>query len=96
MRTLVLRVVADPAQVFWAPLMPAAANVLFNFAAMMAGIVLFDLNPIPFFVTTLVGHTAIAVISVREPHIATLVTAWMETRRKTANLVAVRGNKYVA
>jgi len=45
MRTLVLRVVAEPPQVFWAPLMPAAGNVLINITAMLFGIMLFNVKP---------------------------------------------------
>lgn len=44
MRTLVLRVVAEPPQVFWAPLLPAAGNVLINITAMLFGIMGFNVN----------------------------------------------------
>ncbi|MTJ79742.1 MAG: hypothetical protein F8N37_01785 [Telmatospirillum sp.] len=96
MRTMVLRVIAEPPQIFWAPLLPAAVNVLFNFSAMMFGIIIFNVNPMPFFVTTVLGHAVIAGYAVREPHLSTLMAAWMEARRKTVNLTPVRGNKYVA
>lgn len=96
MRTMILRVIAEPPQIFWAPLLPAAGNVLINVFFMLFGIVLYNVNPIPFFITASVGHLAIAAYAVREPHLSTLMTAWMETRRKTTNLVAARGNKYVA
>lgn len=96
MRTMVLRVVAEPPQIFWAPVLPAAGNVLFNVFLMLFGIVLYNVNPIPFFITAIVGHALIAGYAVREPHLSTLIAAWMETRKKTVNLVASGGNKYVA
>lgn len=96
MRTMLLRVVAEPQQIFWAPVLPAAANVMLNVSAMMFCIVLFNVNPLPFFVTSLVGHAVIAGYAVREPHLSTLIAAWMETRRKTVNLRPAKGNKYVA
>ena len=95
MRTLVLRVVAEPPQVFWAPLLPAAGNVLINITAMLFGIMGFNVNPLPFFVTMLVGHLLIAVYASRDPHISGLISAWMVSRRKTINLIPVQGNKYV-
>jgi len=48
-RTLVLRVVAEPPQVFWAPLMPAAGNVLINITGMLFGIMAFNVNPLSTF-----------------------------------------------
>lgn len=95
MRTMVLRVIAEPSQIFWAPVLPAAANVLLNVTLMMFFILLYNVTPIPFFVTTLIGHGLIAAYAIRDPHLSTLMTAWMETRRKTRNMVPVRGNKYV-
>lgn len=95
MRTLVLRVVAEPPQVFWAPLLPAAGNVLINITAMLFSIMGFNVNPLPFFVTMLVGHILIAGYASRDPHLSGLISAWMVSRRKTTNLIPVQGNKYV-
>jgi hypothetical protein len=95
MRTMMLRVVAEPPQIFWAPLLPAAVNILLNVTLMLFCIIIFNVNPIPFFVTSLIGHALLAGYAVRDPHLSTLMTAWMETRRKTTNLVRVKGNKYV-
>jgi hypothetical protein len=93
---MILRVVAEPPQIFWAPVLPAAGNVLLNITAMLFGIVAADLNPIVFFATMIVGHALIAGHAVRDPHLSNLIPAWIEARRKTSNLVPVRGNKYVA
>jgi hypothetical protein len=95
MKTLVLRVIAEPAQIFWAPVALAGGNVLINICAMLFGIMLFDFNPLPFFVTTIVGHGLIAGWAARDPHLTTLLAAWMVSRRKTVNLLATKGNKYV-
>ncbi len=93
---MLLRVIAEPPQIFWAPVLPAMGNVLINTSLMLFGVVLHVVNPIPFFITMAIGHGFIAGYAVRDPHLATLITAWMETRRKTTNLVRVKGNKYVA
>jgi hypothetical protein len=93
---MILRVVAEPPQIFWAPVLPAAGNVLINITLMMFGIMLCNLNPILFFVSLAIGHGIIAGHAVRDPHLSTLITAWAETRRKSANLIATRGNKYAA
>lgn len=95
MRTLVLRVVAEPPQIFWAPMLPAAGNVLLNTTLMLFGITMFEVNPIPFFATMIAGHFVIAGFAVRDPHLSTLVNAWMVTRQRTTNLIKCRGNKYV-
>jgi type IV secretory pathway VirB3-like protein len=91
---MVLRVIAEPPQIFWAPVLPAAVNMLLNVASMLFCIIIYNVNPIPFFITSLVGHAMIAGYALRDPHLSTLMTAWMETRRKTKNLLRVRGNKY--
>ena len=93
---MVLRVVAEPSQIFWAPVLPAAANVLLNVTSMLFFIIIFNVNPIPFFLTSFIGHAMIAVYAVRDPHLSTLMTAWMETRRKTRNMLLVKGNKYAS
>lgn len=95
MRTLVLRVVAEPPQLFWAPLLPAVGNVFINISAMLLGIMGFDLNPLPFFAVMLFGHALLAGYASRDPHISSLISAWMVSRRKTVNLIPVQGNKYV-
>jgi hypothetical protein len=95
MKTLVLRVVAEPPQIFWAPILPAAGNVLMNITAMLFGIMAYNVNPLPFFLTILIGHGLIAGYAARDPHLSTLISAWMVARRKTNNLLATRGNKYV-
>lgn len=66
-----------------------------NVTIMLFGIILYNVNPIPFFVTTLIGHGFIAGFAIRDPHLSNLMAAWIETRRKTANLVGAKGNKYV-
>jgi hypothetical protein len=91
---MVLRVVAEPAQIFLAPVLPAAANILLNVSGMLFFIILFNTTPIPFFITSIIGHGLLAGWSARDPHLSTLMTAWMETRRKTSNLLRVKGNKY--
>lgn len=96
MRSMVLRVVAEPQQMFWAPVAPAGGNLILNFTLMMFGIVLFDLNPLPFFATAFAGHLFIAAYAARDPHLTTLLQAWNVANRKTVNLLKVKGNKYVA
>jgi type IV secretory pathway VirB3-like protein len=96
MKTMVLRVIAEPPQIFWAPILPAAGNVMFNFTLMIFGTLFFNLNPIPFFVTLLISHGVLAGYAARDPHISNLATAWMETRRRSRNLIPAAGNKYVA
>jgi hypothetical protein len=96
MRTMVLRVVAEPQMMFWAPVVPAAGNLSLNVILMMFGIVLFDLNPLPFFGSTLAGHLFIVAYAARDPHLTTLIKAWSAAKDKTANIVKVKGNKYVA
>jgi type IV secretory pathway VirB3-like protein len=95
MKTHILRVVAEPPLIFWAPLLPAAGNVLVNITAMLIGITAFNVTPLPFFVTIALGHAVIAGYAARDPHLASLISAWMVTRRKTVNLLTSGGNKYV-
>ncbi len=93
---MVLRVVAEPPQIFWAPVLPAAGNVLINISIMLFAIMYTNVNPLPFFMSMAIGHAFLVGWAVRDPHLSNLIVAWMETRRKTVNLVAAKGNKYVA
>ena len=95
MRTVVMRAVSEPQQIFWAPLLPAGCNVFVNISLMILCIVLFDINPLPFFVTTIIGHAVIAGYGLRDPHLSSLMAAWAEKRKKTVNLIATKGNKFV-
>jgi hypothetical protein len=63
---------------------------------MLFGVMMFDVNPIPFFITMGIGHAVIATYAMRDPHLSNLLAAWSLSRRKSTNLVPVKGNKYVA
>ena len=91
-----MRAVSEPQQIFLAPLLPAGINIFINSSLMFFCIVIFDMNPLPFFITTVVGHAVIAGFGVREPHLSTLMGAWAESRKKTVNLIVTKGNKFVA
>ena len=96
MRAMLLRVIVEPPQIFWAPILPAMGNIILNTSLMILCLSIHLINPLPFFITMAIGHGFIAGYTVRDPHLSNLIAAWMETRRQTTNLVAAKGNKYVA
>lgn len=94
MREGILKAVANPPKILWAPAMPAMINLFLQMPLMFMSIGIFDLNPLIFLISIISVHAAIAIYSAKEPHIATMMQAYGETRRVTRNLYKVKGSKF--
>ena len=73
MREPILKAVAMPPRVFWAPMYPAVVNFSIQMGIMCVCTTTFNLNPIYFIGTIAVSHGLIAAYSVREPHLSKMV-----------------------
>ncbi|MFN8694311.1 MAG: hypothetical protein ACK5XX_07885 [Holosporales bacterium] len=90
----VLRAVAYPPQLFWAPQVPAGVNMALHAFLMIYGWMIFKMSPLIFIASFFATHAAIASLGQREPHMTTLIQAWMFTiQKRTRNLVRPKNNR---
>jgi hypothetical protein len=82
----VLRAVATPPTIFWAPYLPAAINMGLHALLMVYGLSLLKISPLVFIVTLLLVHGFIAGQGARAPHLSTLIMCWARGLIPTKNL----------
>jgi uncharacterized membrane protein len=97
MKEELLKSVAQPMQVFFAPFRLSVANFTMSALAMVA-LLLFDYGtyiwtPI---ISAIVIHIILIIIGRREPHIDNILAARGMVYRRTKNIIKEGGNKYGA
>ena len=97
MKEELLKSVAQPMQVFFAPFGLTIVNVVINALAMIL-LTLFGRGTYIWMIiiTTLFGHMILVLIGKREPHIDNIIAALGMVSRRTKNIIPERGNKYGA
>lgn len=77
MREPILKAVAMPPRVFWAPMLPMVCNFAVQMAIMMIFMGAFPghVNPIVFMITFLIVHVFLVVYASREPHLSKMMQA---------------------
>ena len=82
MKTQILKAVAMPPRIFWAPMLPAIINLVVQIAVMILLMMgypgKFNLNI--FMLTILVVHIGLIVWGIQEPHLSTIIPAWGKER----------------
>jgi len=68
MRAEILKAVAQPPKVLWAPMVPAIINLGIQFPMMFIGIGVADANPLFFIVLIITAHIALVFAGLKEPH----------------------------
>ena len=76
MREPILKAIAMPPRIFWAPFLPAAINLAVQFPFMFIGMGLFEMNPLVFVFPIVFAHVFLAVYGAREPHLSAMVRAF--------------------
>ena len=94
MRDMILKAVAQPPKLFWAPVLPAAVNAGLQMPMMFIGIGIGDINPLLFVTTIVLSHMVIMAAGVREPHLSAMIQAFGQTNKVSKNLYKERGNKF--
>ena len=95
MREPILKAVAMPPRVFWAPMIPAMVNFGTQVPLIFIWIGLFDGNPIWAIWTVLAVHLIIIIYGAREPHLSHMMLAWGQNGpMSTNNIYHSRGNKF--
>jgi len=91
----ILKAVSQPSTLFWAPQIPAMANLALHALLMIYGWTFAKLSPLTFIVSFLLMHIFIASQGAREPHLTTVLQAWAVSKKGTRNLVKSKTRKYV-
>jgi hypothetical protein len=94
MREPILKVVAMPPKLFWAPFLLAFINAMLQLTFFFMAMAFIVLNPLWVLFTIGAGHIAIAAVSKRDPHISTILQSTGPFLKKTKNIYKVRGNKF--
>jgi hypothetical protein len=95
MKEELLKSVAQPMQVFFAPFRLSIANATVNAFAMILLLLLgygtYIWTPI---ISTLIIHLILILVGRREPHIDHILAALGMVSRRTKNIIKESGNKY--
>lgn len=94
MREEILKAVAQPPKVLWAPMVPAIINLGIQFPFMFIGIGIADVNPLYFVTCILLSHIALVAAGAKEPHLSTMMQGYGQTYINTKNLYNVEGSKF--
>ena len=94
MREGILKAVANPPRILWGPFLPVMINFGVQFPIMFMFMGTWDINPLWFMVSIVVGHIVSVAIGVKEPHISAMIQAYGQTAKKSNNLYKEKGNKF--
>lgn len=95
MRAAILKAVANPPKIIWAPVLPALLNLGFQFPMMFITIGVGDINPLLFVFCIAGAHFLIIIMGNKEPHISRMIQAFGKTNKTSRNLYKEKGNKFV-
>ena len=94
MREPILKAVAMPPRIFFAPFVPAMANIVLQSAGVMILAGLFNVNPLWTLGSILIVHSFLAMAGTREPHMSHMLKAWGTSGPNTThNIYKSRGVK---
>ncbi len=90
----ILKAVAMPPRIFWAPMVPAALNLGIQSALIFFGIALFNLNPLVIVLTTVFPtHIALVALGAREPHLSKMMQSQGPFIKNYKNMYPEKGKK---
>ena len=95
MREPILKAVAEPYRLFWAPAAVAGLNMIVQFALMFMWLGLTQRSIMPFIITIPVVHMFIAAWGKKEPHLSNILVSWGRSgATSTKNIYRSRGTKF--
>ena len=93
MREPILRAVAMPPKMFWAPLLPAAINLAVQFPFMFIGMGVFGINPLLFVFPIVIAHVFLIIYGSKEPHLSTMIRTYGPMSGGSKNMYKSKGTK---
>ncbi len=94
MRDMILKAVANPPKLFWAPVIPAAINAGLQLPFMFMAMGIWQMNPLVFIVTIVSGHLLVVILGAKDPHLSSMLQAFGLTNISTTNVYPVKGRKF--
>ncbi len=89
----ILKAVAMPPRVFWAPMVPAVVNLVVQLSLMFSIGIPMGWNPLIFVFSIVLVHAGIIAYGVREPHLSKMMKASGPMMTPSKNIHPARGNK---
>ncbi|MCK5295782.1 MAG: hypothetical protein KAJ75_02720 [Alphaproteobacteria bacterium] len=93
MRDSIFKAVAMPPRLFWAPFLPALANLGLQFPMMFVVMGLWQVNPILFAVPIIVCHFTLVAYGMKEPHLSAMMAAYGPMAGGSKNMNTCKGTK---
>ncbi len=93
MKEPILRAVAMPPRLFWAPMVPAMANLGLQFPMVFMFIAIWDINPLMMVVTILIVHLGLIAAGAKEPHLSNMMKSRGPFMKTYKNIYSERGTK---
>lgn len=93
MREPLLKAIAMPPRMFWAPFLPATINLALQFPLMFIGMGVFNMNPLIFIFPIVFAHLFLIVYGAREPHLSAMVQAYGPMAGGSVNIYKSKGTK---
>ena len=95
MREPILKAVAKPYEIFWAPAAVAMTNLSVQVALMLMYTGLTGRSIMPFIITIPIAHMFIVAWGKREPHLSNILMAWGRSgTTSTKNIYRSKGTKF--
>ncbi len=95
MREPILKAVAVPFRLFWAPAEVAGANMIVQFSLMLMWTGITGRSIMPFVVTIPLAHAVIVAWGSKEPHLSNMLMSWGRSgATSTKNIYHSKGTKF--
>jgi len=94
MHEVILKAVANPPKILWGPFLPTLLNMGLQFPFMFIFVGAFDINPLMFMITIVLGHAFCIALGTKEPHISAMIQAYGQANKTSTNLYKQKGNKF--
>lgn len=96
MREQILKSVAQPLKLFYAPFLPAVINIMGQMFIMMGVLLMGKGSMVIFFIISICAvHGIIVLFGNKEPHLSSMLTSYSNTPGKTKNIIKEKGNKFI-
>ncbi len=93
MREPILKAVAAPPRLFWAPFLPALTNIAIQFPMMFIIMGIWTINPLMFVPSIIALHFMLVIYGVREPHLSAMMQAQGPLMGGSKNMHPSKGTK---
>ena len=94
MQEMILKAVANPPKILWGPFLPTMLNFGLQFPFMFMAVGAFNLNPLLFMLSIVLGHIFCIALGAKEPHVSAMIQAFGQSNMSVRNLYKEKGKKF--